>query len=66
MKIVVRRTWKSDGSVNLMGLPAAALNVFHNSLVYDGLTADDRLAKIRDALLRGKRLETPMAMFSLR
>lgn len=59
----VRRTWKSDGSVNLMGLTQAALNLMSNSLIYDGLTADNRVVKIKDALLRGKQLETRLATF---
>ena len=62
----VKRTWKSDGSENHMPMPAAVLNLLTNSLIYDGLTADERLSKIKDALLRGKQLETELAVFSLR
>lgn len=63
---MVRRTWKSDESVNVMSVTAAALNLFTNSLIYEGLAGDDRVARIKNALLRGKQLETPLATFSLR
>lgn len=62
---VVRRTWKASGDVNMMPLTAAVLNLFTNSLIYDGLIGDERVVKIRSALLRGKSLETPLAVFFL-
>ena len=66
-RIMIRRIWKSDSTVNTMGIQAAVLNVLSNvpSVARDE-TPDSRAVRIRGALLRGEVMETPLAVFSLR
>ncbi len=56
----VRRTWKRDGSVNLMKLPYAIECLYSNQGHHTRTRAD-----YRAALLRGEVCETPLATFSL-
>ncbi len=55
--IWITRTWKRDGSTNLMELAEAEKNLDSHGLHLAG-------ASPRDVLLRGGVLETPLAFFS--
>lgn len=57
------RTWKRDGSTNVMDLEAAVLNLIQRSHCYGYASIFDRRRKIRRALLDGLKLETEIATF---
>src|ERR1700677_4204115 len=60
----VTRTWKRDGTTNLMGLDEAVTNLAQNQLDAETNPDDYRLA-IRRPLLAGQTLWTAKATFAL-
>jgi hypothetical protein len=62
---VAVRTWKRDGSQDVMSLDAAVENLSRNELDTAG-SAADRQEVVRRALLAGETLETPLARFALK
>jgi hypothetical protein len=56
------RTWKSDGSQNLMSVKVAALNIQSNTK--DPKVMRMKTSEIAELLLCGRALETPFAVFS--
>jgi hypothetical protein len=61
---VAIRTWKRDGSQDLMSLNAAVENLSRHERDDAGAEAE-RQEAVRRALLAGETLETPLARFTL-
>jgi hypothetical protein len=61
----VVRTWKRDGSQDIMSLDAAVENRSRNARDAAGST-DERRESVRRALLAGELLETPLANFAMK
>jgi hypothetical protein len=61
----VVRTWKRDGSRDIMSLDAAVENLSRNERDAAGST-EDRRESVRRALLAGEMLETPLASFAMK
>ena len=57
----IRRTWKSDGSSNVMLLDVASMNLIRNMMDQTSRKAGG--AFIRRQLKAGARFETPLAVF---
>ena len=57
------RTWKSDGSVNVMRLDYAAENI--RGTAQDIVTRKQDRSTIMTRLLKGEKIETPLAEFSI-
>lgn len=62
--VEIVRTWKRDGSCNVMSLDAAAHNLHANGKDQFAEDGVENRRGIRTALLRGHRLETALAVFS--
>ena len=56
------RTWKSDGSINVMRLDTAAENLRRTAK--DIVTRKQDRSTVMARLLRGEEIETPLAVFS--
>ena len=61
----VVRTWKRDGTRDVMSLDAAVENLSRNERDVTGST-DERRDSVRRALLAGEILETPLANFAMK
>jgi hypothetical protein len=62
---VVVRTWKRDGSHDVMSLDAAVENLSRNEPESAG-SIEDRREAVKRALLAGETLETRLASFALK
>jgi hypothetical protein len=60
----VVRTWKRDGSRDVMSLDAAVENLSHHECDATG-SPEERRESVRRALLAGEMLETRLANFAL-
>lgn len=57
------RRWKRDGSINFMSLKAGIANLMQNALRPD--VRDEDEFGIRERLLRGEKIETRLAYFTV-
>jgi hypothetical protein len=60
----VIRTWRRDGTTNVMGLDVAIENLSQGSADLVGAESDRREI-VRKALLAGETLTTPLASFTI-
>jgi hypothetical protein len=61
---MIIRTWKRDGTTNVMSLDVAVANLEDNVIDESTkLPIEQRVQQIREALEGGLTLETPLALF---
>ena len=61
----VLRTWKRDGSYNVMTLDAAIGNLFHNGMYMNEQSVRVSQTKIRAKIMAGDEVATRHAVFNL-